>query len=96
VPNWVYAIDSNYYAINPVYNDYLKAQLAKLTLEDVNRVIKRYIRSDRGHDCCSPQRTAKRFEAANWRADDPLADDLQFPENPRKSPRKTRSWSAGP
>jgi zinc protease len=41
-----YAIDSNYYAINP-YNDYLKAQLAKLTLADVNRVIKRFIRADR-------------------------------------------------
>jgi len=41
-----YAIDSNYYGINP-YNDYLKAQLAKLTLADVNRVIKQYIHPDR-------------------------------------------------
>jgi zinc protease len=41
-----YAIDSNYYTINP-YNDFLKAQLSKLTLDDVNRVIKRYIRTDR-------------------------------------------------
>jgi zinc protease len=41
-----YAIDSNYYGINP-YNAYLKARLANLTLEDVNRVIKRYIRTDR-------------------------------------------------
>jgi zinc protease len=41
-----YAIDSLYYGIPP-YNDYLKAQLAKLTLADVNRVIKQYIRSDR-------------------------------------------------
>jgi zinc protease len=41
-----YAIDSNFYGINP-YNDHLKAQLAKLTLADVNRVVKRYIRTDR-------------------------------------------------
>jgi len=41
-----YAIDSLYYGIPP-YNDYLKAQLAKLTLADVNRVIKRYVRTDR-------------------------------------------------
>jgi zinc protease len=41
-----YAIDSNFYGTNP-YNPYLKAQLAKLTLADVNRVIKRYIRTDR-------------------------------------------------
>jgi hypothetical protein len=32
--------------MNP-YNEYLKAQLAKLTLEDVNTAIKRYIRTDR-------------------------------------------------
>ena len=41
-----YAIDSLFYGIPP-YNDYLKAQLAKLTLADVNRVIKKYIRADR-------------------------------------------------
>jgi zinc protease len=41
-----YAIDSNFYGTNP-YNEFLKAQLAKLTLEDVNRVIKRYVRTDR-------------------------------------------------
>jgi zinc protease len=41
-----YAIDSVYYGMNP-YNDYLKAQLAKLTLADVNSAIKRYIRTDR-------------------------------------------------
>ena len=41
-----YAIDSNFYLTNP-YNEFLKDQLAKLTLDDVNRVIKRYIRTDR-------------------------------------------------
>jgi zinc protease len=41
-----YAVDSNFYGTNP-YNEFLKAQLAKLTLEDVNRVIKQYIRIDR-------------------------------------------------
>ena len=41
-----YAIDSLFYGI-PSYNDYLKAQLAKLTLADVNRAIKQYLRTDR-------------------------------------------------
>lgn len=41
-----YAIDSLYYGI-PNYNEYLKTHLAKLTREEVNRVIKRYLRSDR-------------------------------------------------
>jgi zinc protease len=41
-----YAIDSVYYGINP-YNDYLKAQLEKLTLADVNAAIKHDIRTDR-------------------------------------------------
>jgi zinc protease len=41
-----YAIDSAYYGM-PNYNEYLKAGLAKLTLADVNRAIKKYLRSDR-------------------------------------------------
>ncbi len=41
-----YAIDSLFYGIPP-YNEFLKARLAKLTLADVNRVIKQYIRTDR-------------------------------------------------
>jgi zinc protease len=41
-----YAIDSLYYAI-PNYNQYLKTQLAKLTRDDVNRAIKRYLRPER-------------------------------------------------
>jgi zinc protease len=41
-----YAIDSDFYGI-PQYNDYLKTELAKLTLADVNRVIQRYIHTDR-------------------------------------------------
>jgi zinc protease len=40
-----YAVDSDFYGI-PQYNDYLKTELAKLTLADVNRVIKQYIHPD--------------------------------------------------
>src|SRR5262249_5684432 len=40
-----YTIDSSFYEI-PQYNDYLKTELAKLTLADVNRVIKTYIHPD--------------------------------------------------
>jgi zinc protease len=41
-----YAIDSMFYSI-PNYNDYLKTALAKLTREDVNHAIQRYLRPDR-------------------------------------------------
>jgi zinc protease len=41
-----YAIDSNYYGM-PDYNQYLKASLAKLTVDDVNRAVKKYLHSDR-------------------------------------------------
>jgi zinc protease len=41
-----YALDSRYYGI-PDYNSYLKTQLAKLTLADVNAAIRRHLRSDR-------------------------------------------------
>ena len=40
-----YAIDSVYYGI-PNYNEYLKAGLGKLTLAEVNRVIRKYLRTD--------------------------------------------------
>src|SRR5262249_19831942 len=41
-----YALDSRYYGI-PEFNDYVKAQLAKLTLADVNDAIRRHLKSDR-------------------------------------------------
>jgi zinc protease len=41
-----YALDSRYYGI-PEYNTYMREQLAKLTLEDVNRAIQTYLKSDR-------------------------------------------------
>jgi len=40
-----YAIDSVYYGI-PNYNEYMKAALAKLTLEDVNRAIRNHLRAE--------------------------------------------------
>jgi zinc protease len=41
-----YALDSRYYGI-PDFNQYMRDQLTKLTLEDVNRAIQRYLKSDR-------------------------------------------------
>ena len=41
-----YYIDSIYYNI-PNYNDYVKSHLERLTRQDVNRAIKRYLRPDR-------------------------------------------------
>jgi zinc protease len=40
-----YAIDSAYYGI-PSYNEYVKTSLAKLTLADVSRAIRKYLRAD--------------------------------------------------
>ena len=40
-----YAIDGAYYGI-PNYNAYMKAALAKLTLEDVNRAIRKHLRAE--------------------------------------------------
>ncbi len=41
-----YAIDSNYYGM-PEYNAWLKAALAKLTVEDVNRAVRKYLHADK-------------------------------------------------
>jgi zinc protease len=40
-----YALDSRYYGL-PGFTDYVRAQLAKLTLADVNRAIKKYLQVD--------------------------------------------------
>jgi zinc protease len=41
-----YALDSRYYGM-PNFNTYMRDQLSKLTLEDVNRAIQTYLKSDR-------------------------------------------------
>jgi zinc protease len=41
-----YALDSRYYG-TPDFNSYMREQLAKLTLEDVNNAIRQYLKSDR-------------------------------------------------
>jgi zinc protease len=41
-----YALDSRYYGI-PDFNQYMRDQLAKLTLDDVNRAIRQYLRTDK-------------------------------------------------
>lgn len=40
-----YALDSRFYG-TPNFTDYVRAQLAKLTLADVNRAIKKYLQTD--------------------------------------------------
>jgi zinc protease len=40
-----YALDSRYYGI-PDFNTWLRAELSKLTLDDVNRAIRQYLKSD--------------------------------------------------
>ncbi|HSE38642.1 MAG TPA: pitrilysin family protein [Blastocatellia bacterium] len=40
-----YAIDSRYYGI-PTFTDYVRDQLAKLTLEDVNRAIRKHLQAE--------------------------------------------------
>ena len=41
-----YALDSKFYGI-PNYNEYMKAQLAKLTLEDVNNALKKHLSTNK-------------------------------------------------
>ena len=41
-----YALDSKFYGI-PNYNEYMKAQLSKLTLADVNNAIKKHLSTDK-------------------------------------------------
>jgi len=40
-----YALDSRFYGV-PNFNDYVRSGLARLTVDDVNRVIRKYLQSD--------------------------------------------------
>jgi zinc protease len=40
-----YAIDSLYYGM-PSYNEYIRTAIAKMTVEDVNRAIRKHLRTD--------------------------------------------------
>jgi zinc protease len=44
--NLGYALDSSYYG-NPDFNTYMRERLSSLTLEDVNKAIQRYLKSDK-------------------------------------------------
>jgi zinc protease len=44
--NLGYALDSRYYGLSD-FNTYMRERLSRLTLEDVNNAIRRYLKSDR-------------------------------------------------
>ena len=59
-----YALDSRYYGI-PDFNQYMKDNLAKLTLEDVNNAIKKHFEIRQNANRVGYQRRG-RFEERNW------------------------------
>ena len=81
-----------FYGIPP-YNEYLKAQLAKLTLADVNRVIKQYIRTDRLTIAAVTKNGAGPETAA--RRDDPSPMTYNSPKPQRSTGRGQAGGQAG-
>lgn len=76
-----YAIDSRYYGI-PDYNSYLKQSLAKLTVDDVNRAIRKHLRTTDlvivavAKDCESMKKAFLAGEPSPMKYNSPKAQDV--------------------
>ena len=79
-----YAIDSLYYGI-PEYNEYLKAGLARLTVDDVNRAVRRHLRAENMQIVGVAKDAAKLQRGIDWPG--AHADPLQFSETAGHSRR---------
>ena len=89
-----YAIDSAYYAMPP-YNDYLKAALAKLTVEDVNRAVKKYLRADRLQIVGVAKDATALKAALISAAATPMTYNSTKPQDILDEDRQVQSWPVG-
>jgi environmental stress-induced protein Ves len=81
-----YALDSRYYGTKD-FNAYMRESLAKLTLEDVNRAIRKHLKSDALQIVMvtkTPKLCATQSQAISLRR------SLTIRRSRRKSPTKTR------
>jgi zinc protease len=78
-----YALDSKFYGI-PNYNQYMKENLAKLTLADVNNAIKTYLSTDKMRVVMITKDATKSSKTNPPKSPTP-------PQNQKKSPTKTKS-----
>jgi zinc protease len=89
-----YAIDSAYYGM-PAYNEYLKASLAKLTVADVNRAVKKYLHSDRLQIAGVAKDAAAIKAALTGAAPTPMHYNSPKPQDILDEDKVVESWPIG-
>jgi zinc protease len=89
-----YAIDSKYYGM-PEYNEYLKSALARLTVADVNRAVKKYLRADNLQIVGVAKDTAAIKAAITSSAATPMHYNSPKPQDILDEDKKVEVWPLG-
>ncbi|MCL4402829.1 MAG: insulinase family protein, partial [Acidobacteria bacterium] len=89
-----YAIDSMVYGI-PTYDKYIKESVSKLTRADVNRVIKRYLRTDRIQIVAVAKNAAQLKEKLVSGAPSPMTYNSPKPQEVLDEDKVVQSWNLG-
>ena len=86
-----YRIDSLYYGI-PEYDKYLKAALAKLTVEDVNRAVRKHLRADNLHIVAIGQNMDAFKKGLLAGTPSPMKYNAPKPDDVMKEDKIVESW----
>ena len=89
-----YAIDSAYYHI-PDYNTYIKERLAKLTVADVNRAIRKHLRTDKLQIVAVTRNAADLAAKLTGGAPSPITYNSPKPEEITKEDSIVEKWNIG-
>jgi len=89
-----YAIDSKYYGM-PEYNEYLKSALAKLTVADVNRAVKKYLHADNVQIIGVAKDAAAIKAAISSAAATPMHYNSPKPQDILDEDKKVEVWPLG-
>ena len=89
-----YAIDSTVYGIPP-YTEYFKKSLAKLTVADVNRAIRRHLRTDRIEMVAVAKNAAELKEKLTSGAPSPMTYNSPKPQEILDEDKIVEKWSLG-
>ncbi len=86
-----YLLDSAWYGI-PSYTEYIKAELAKLTVEDVNRAIRKHLRGDRIQIVGVAKDTAKLKEQLTADLATPITYNSPKPKDVTDEDKVVEQW----
>lgn len=89
-----YAVDSAYYRI-PDYNGYLKQRLAKLTVDDVNRAIRKHLRTDNLQIVAVTKNAAELAQKLTSGSPSPITYNSPKPDEILAEDKVVAKWNIG-